>query len=324
MVPIEPSCPEFIALSMSRASGPRTSPTMIRCGRIRSAWRTSSRIRTSPTPSRLAKRLSNPTQSSRWRCRASSLVSSMVTTRCPAGIWLATAFRVVVLPDPVPPEISRFNPARTAAASSRATSGVRVPSASRSSMEWASSRWRRIVRQVNGASGGQITCSRLPSGNLASALGLASSSRRPATATVRAANARSSASDPNPVGTRSLVPPAWTTNARWWPLTRSSSTSSPARWRSSGPSPSSASNTILATRCCWCWSRGMLPARTWWRWASASRSLITAHTRARSSSEGVNSRAGPSRRASSAAAAPRTLATNPSGIEAVRGSTGSS
>ena len=74
-------------------------------------------------------------------------------------------------------------------------------------MVWARSRWRRMVRQVKGVGGGQMACRRLPSGRRASALGLASSNRRPATATVRAANARSSASDPNPVSTRCLVPP---------------------------------------------------------------------------------------------------------------------
>ena len=82
---------------------------------MRRAWRTSSRMRISPTPSRLAKRPSRAMQSSRWRSRASSLVSSMVMTRWPAGIWLAMAFKVVVLPDPVPPEMSRLRPARTAA-----------------------------------------------------------------------------------------------------------------------------------------------------------------------------------------------------------------
>ena len=43
IVDIEPSCPVFIACSMSKASGPRTSPTMMRSGRMRSALRTSSR-----------------------------------------------------------------------------------------------------------------------------------------------------------------------------------------------------------------------------------------------------------------------------------------
>ena len=39
----EPSWPVFIACSMSSASAPRTSPTMMRSGRMRSALRTRSR-----------------------------------------------------------------------------------------------------------------------------------------------------------------------------------------------------------------------------------------------------------------------------------------
>ena len=50
----EPSCPVFMACSMSSASPPRTSPTMIRSGRMRSALRTRSRTVTSPRPSTLA------------------------------------------------------------------------------------------------------------------------------------------------------------------------------------------------------------------------------------------------------------------------------
>ena len=47
----EPSWPLDIALSMSSASAPRTSPTTIRSGRMRSALRTSRRTVTSPRPS---------------------------------------------------------------------------------------------------------------------------------------------------------------------------------------------------------------------------------------------------------------------------------
>ena len=47
----EPSWPVFIACIMSSASPPRTSPTMMRSGRMRSALRSRSRVRTSPLPS---------------------------------------------------------------------------------------------------------------------------------------------------------------------------------------------------------------------------------------------------------------------------------
>ena len=48
MVAIEPSWPVFIACSMSKASSPRHSPRMMRSGRMRSAFLTSSRWRISP------------------------------------------------------------------------------------------------------------------------------------------------------------------------------------------------------------------------------------------------------------------------------------
>ncbi len=52
-VVIEPSWPVFMACSMSSASSPRHSPTMIRSGRMRSALLTRSRCRISPLPSML-------------------------------------------------------------------------------------------------------------------------------------------------------------------------------------------------------------------------------------------------------------------------------
>ena len=58
MVAIEPSWPVFMACSMSKASSPRHSPRMMRSGRIRSAFLTSSRWRISPLPSRFGGRVS--------------------------------------------------------------------------------------------------------------------------------------------------------------------------------------------------------------------------------------------------------------------------
>ena len=51
IVVIEPSWPVFMACSMSQTSGPRTSPTMMRSGRMRRLFRTRSRCVTSPAPS---------------------------------------------------------------------------------------------------------------------------------------------------------------------------------------------------------------------------------------------------------------------------------
>ena len=79
----EPSWPVFIAHNMSTASGPRTSPTMMRSGRMRSALRTSCRIVVAPTPSAVAGRASRRTT---WATgRRSSAVSSTVTIRSPSG-----------------------------------------------------------------------------------------------------------------------------------------------------------------------------------------------------------------------------------------------
>ena len=55
----EPSWPVFMAWSMSNASPPRTSPTMIRSGRIRRALRTRARTVTSPAPSTFGGRASS-------------------------------------------------------------------------------------------------------------------------------------------------------------------------------------------------------------------------------------------------------------------------
>ena len=85
----EPSWPVFIAWSMSSASAPRTSPTMMRSGRMRSALRTRSRIVTWPRPSMLGGRLSRRTT---WRwCSCSSTASSMVTMRSSSGMNDETA-----------------------------------------------------------------------------------------------------------------------------------------------------------------------------------------------------------------------------------------
>ena len=103
----EPSWPVFIAWSMSRVSAPRTSPTMMRSGRMRRALRTSSRILISPLPSMFAGRDSSVITCSCWSC--SSAASSIVTMRSSSGMNAETALSVVVLPVPVPPEMRMFS-----------------------------------------------------------------------------------------------------------------------------------------------------------------------------------------------------------------------
>ena len=103
----EPSWPVFIAWSMSSASAPRTSPTMIRSGRMRSEFRTRSRIGMWPSPSMFGGRASSRSTCRWWS--ESSAASSIVTMRSLFGIDAESAFSSVVLPEPVPPEISMLH-----------------------------------------------------------------------------------------------------------------------------------------------------------------------------------------------------------------------
>ena len=118
-VQIEPSWPVFIAWSMSSAAASRTSPTTIRSGRMRSALRTRSRMRTSPRPSMFGGRDSRRRTCS-W-CSWSSAASSMVTIRSFAGMKLDSTLSVVVLPAPVPPLTRMLSLPRTQAARKSAT-----------------------------------------------------------------------------------------------------------------------------------------------------------------------------------------------------------
>ena len=93
------------ACSISIASAPRTSPTMMRFGLIRSAVRINSRIVISPVPSRLAHLASRVTRFGISRIRSSAL-SSIVMILSSFGMYCDKAFRNVVLPDPVPPLVN--------------------------------------------------------------------------------------------------------------------------------------------------------------------------------------------------------------------------
>src|SRR5437763_1792007 len=87
---------------MSSASAPRTSPTMIRSGRMRSEFRTSWRIEISPEPSMFFGLASSR---STWFCFSwSSAATSIVTIRSESETACESAFRSVVLPGPVPLE----------------------------------------------------------------------------------------------------------------------------------------------------------------------------------------------------------------------------
>ena len=105
-VPIEPSWPVFMACSRSNASGPRTSPTMMRSGRMRRQLRTRSRMVTWPSPSRLGGRVSRRTTCG--CCSCNSAASSQVMMRSSSSMNWVRQLSSVVLPEPVPPEIRQF------------------------------------------------------------------------------------------------------------------------------------------------------------------------------------------------------------------------
>ena len=180
----EPSWPVFIAWSMSSASGPRTSPTMIRSGRMRSELRTRSRIGTAPSPSMLGGRASSR---STWRWLSwSSAASSIVTIRSWSGMADESAFSSVVFPEPVPPEMSTFSCAWMQRLRKSTDSSLIEP---RLTMSWSPRRFRenfRIVRSgPESESGWMIALTREPSGRRASTIGDDSSMRRPIWATIR-------------------------------------------------------------------------------------------------------------------------------------------
>ena len=97
-----------------------------------------------------------------------------------------SALRVVVLPDPVPPETSTDARAATHAASSSAASAGSVPPRTRSRREKPCRRKRLMVRQgPESESGGITTFTREPSASRASQSGDASSTLRPSGASTR-------------------------------------------------------------------------------------------------------------------------------------------
>ena len=131
MVVSDPSWPVFMACNMSSASSERTSPTMMRSGRIRRALMTSCRMWIAPVPSTLAGRVSM--RATCVCCSRNSAASSIVTMRSSSGMYDESAFSSVVLPEPVPPQIRMFSRALTQAFSSSSMPSVIASRATRSS-----------------------------------------------------------------------------------------------------------------------------------------------------------------------------------------------
>ena len=163
----------------------------------------------------------------------SSAASSIVTMRSSPGMKADTAFSVVVLPVPVPPEMRTLSFPRTHAARNWADFAVSVSNAIRSSIVYGSRENFRIVSVGPlSESGGMTAFTRLPSGRRASTIGDASSTRRPTWETILSMIGW--ALSANVASVRSILP-ARSTKIRSKLLTITSVTSSSRSRGSSGP-----------------------------------------------------------------------------------------
>jgi len=188
----EPSWPVFMAWSMSSASPPRTSPTMIRSGRMRRALITSWRIVTCPLPSMLGGRASSRTRCFWFNCNSAE--SSIVTMRSEEGKKLESMLSRVVLPVPVPPETTIFCRAVTQARRKSIIFWFNVPTRSMSaSVNTFLANLRMLIVGPFRHRGGMMMFTREPSGRRASTIGLDSSTRRPRGVTMRSTMRISSA-----------------------------------------------------------------------------------------------------------------------------------
>ncbi len=232
-VPIEPSWPVFMAWRRSNASGPRTSPTMMRSGRIRRQFLTRSRMVIAPEPSRFGGRVSRRTTCG--CCSCSSAASSQVTTRSVGSMKAVMVLSRVVLPEPVPPEMTMLQRQAPMTPRTRAPSGLMEAYSTRFFMVSLSFLNFRMVRVgPSRAKGGAMTLTREPSGRRASQIGELSSTRRPTWLTIRWQMFISCMLSRKRTLVSWTLPPT-SMNTRWAPLTMMSAMSSRASSGSSGP-----------------------------------------------------------------------------------------
>ena len=125
----------------------------------------------SPSPSVLALRVSIRTRLGTWRI-CSSAESSMVITRSCSGIKEDNAFKNVVFPEFVPPLTKMLYRASTSFSKNAAASFVIAWKRISFSMVTGSGNLRIVTTGPSSATGGRTICTREPSSNLASAMGL--------------------------------------------------------------------------------------------------------------------------------------------------------
>ena len=110
----------------------------------------------------------------------------MVMIRSSFGMNDDRTFRVVVLPEPVPPDTKRFRRASTQALRKSNMSAVAVPNRIRSStVKGEAENFRIVMTGPTSDSGGMIALTREPSVRRASTIGDDSSTRRPIGAMIR-------------------------------------------------------------------------------------------------------------------------------------------
>lgn len=243
----EPSCPVFMACNMSRASAPRTSPTMMRSGRMRRALRSSSRTDTAPLPSTLGGRASRATT-----CglpNRSSAASSMVMRRSSSGMQPASTFSSVVFPELVPPETTMLRLPCTHACKNTSMRSSSIPPTSKSVGVSGTNENRRTVSVgPQSERGGRIACTLLPSASRASTYGDDPSTRRPSGATILSITCITSSSPSNTTSCTLSSRPFRSTYMSSGPFTMTSVTSGSRSKASIGPSPTTWSAMSLTAR----------------------------------------------------------------------------
>ena len=228
---------------MSSASPPRTSPTMSRSGRIRSAARTSSRTDTRAHPFGVGRSCLEPHD---VRLRQAQLRGFLDGDDALGRRRLAraSALHNVVLPAPVAPTTSTFQPARTIASVNLVhvvADPERVQTRHRARRSAGSS---GTDRRARAAAGSRATGTRRRGGRRPSVTrdrDVARAARRPARPGGRS-RSRRDRSRPLRCGRRARR------NARPGPFTMISLTSGSASQRSSGPSPPTESTSASRTR----------------------------------------------------------------------------
>ena len=258
----EPSWPVFIACNISMHSSPRTSPSTIRSGRIRSALMTNSLCRTAPLPSTFGGRHSSRTTCECFICNSAE--SSMVTIRSRSSIKPDITFSKVVLPAPVPPETMMFSRACTAPFRTSSIGSVSALLRSRSSANSGFEPNLRIERMgPSTASGGIMTLTREPSFKRASTIGEDSSTRLPTADTILSITCIRCRSSLKITVVFSSTP--WrSTYTELQVFTRMSLTLGSCSSGSSGPRPKTSSSTSCANRSRSAAERGMFCSPISW------------------------------------------------------------